>query len=59
MKACKECRCIVETEKTCPLCNGELSERFHGMIVVLNHEKSDVAKVAGIKVPGRFAIKVK
>ncbi|MBD3210026.1 DNA-directed RNA polymerase subunit E'' [Candidatus Micrarchaeota archaeon] len=58
--ACKECRYIVETkEKKCPRCGGELTEKFAGMIVILDPERSEVAKVIDINVKGKFAIRVK
>jgi DNA-directed RNA polymerase subunit E" len=60
MKACKNCRYIVQgPEKSCPKCEGELSERFSGMILVLDPEKSEIAKVAEINSIGSYAIVVK
>lgn len=59
MRACKNCRYIVETEKVCPKCNGELSEKFSGMILILDPEKSEVAKIAEINTVGNYAVKVK
>ncbi|MFH1785282.1 MAG: transcription elongation factor subunit Spt4 [Candidatus Micrarchaeota archaeon] len=60
MSACKQCRYIVHTkDKTCPKCQGELSEKYSGMIVVIDAERSEVAKVIGINVVGSYAVKVK
>lgn len=59
MKACKNCHYIVHTEKTCPKCNGELAERFSGLIYVLDPERSEIAKIAGIATIGGYAIYVK
>lgn len=59
MKACRTCRLIVYNEKTCPKCNGELSERFTGMLLILDAERSEVAKVAEITTPGNYAVSVK
>lgn len=60
MTACKQCRYIVQTkEKACPKCGGELSEKYSGMIVILDPERSEVAKIAGITVVGSYAVKVK
>ncbi|MFH2106358.1 MAG: transcription elongation factor subunit Spt4 [Candidatus Micrarchaeota archaeon] len=59
MKACRTCRYIVETEKVCPKCQGELTEKFHGIIVILDPEKSEIAKITEINSVGRYAIKVK
>ncbi len=60
MRACKNCRFIIHTnDKTCPKCGGELSEKFSGMVIVLDPEKSEVAKVVGVNATGSYAIKVK
>ncbi len=60
MKACKECRMLVEAADKCPLCGSdELSERFSGMLIVLDSEKSEIAKVAEAKAAGKYAVKVK
>ena len=59
MKACKNCRYIVHTEKICPKCQGELSEKFSGLIIVLDPERSEVAKIAEINAVGGYAVKVK
>ena len=60
MSACKECRFIVHTkEKVCPKCGGELSEKYSGIIIILEPERSEIAKVAGINSTGSYAIRVK
>jgi DNA-directed RNA polymerase subunit E" len=60
MKACKLCRYITHgPEKSCPKCSGELSERFSGMIIILDPERSEVAKIAEINSVGSYAINVK
>jgi len=59
MKACRNCRYIVYDEKICPKCNGELSEKFSGMIIVLDPERSELAKIAELNSIGSYAIRVK
>ncbi|MEK6981827.1 MAG: transcription elongation factor subunit Spt4 [Candidatus Micrarchaeota archaeon] len=59
MKACRNCRYIVSTEKQCPKCQGDLSEKFSGMVIILDPERSEVAKVAEITTVGSYAVKVK
>ncbi|MFH1520803.1 MAG: transcription elongation factor subunit Spt4 [Candidatus Micrarchaeota archaeon] len=60
MSACKQCRYIVHTkDKVCPKCQGELSEKYSGTIVILDAERSEVAKVVGINVVGGYAVRVK
>jgi DNA-directed RNA polymerase subunit E" len=60
MNACKQCRYIITTkEKACPKCGGELSDKYSGMIVVLDPERSEVAKLVGLNAVGNYAIRVK
>lgn len=60
MTACRECRYIVQTkEKVCPKCQGELSDKFSGMIIVLDPERSEVAKLINVNVVGSYAVRVK
>jgi len=58
-KACKICKKIYEGNK-CPKCDSkESTDSFKGRIVVLNAEKSEIAKKLNIKSKGNFAIKVR
>ena len=58
-KACKVCKRIYEGSK-CPDCGSqEFIEGFKGRIVVLNPEKSEIAKKLNISKTGNFAIKVR
>ncbi len=60
MRACKNCRMIVFTnEKICPKCEGELSEKMSGMIIVMEPERSEIAKLASLNALGTYAIKVR
>jgi len=60
MKACKNCRMVVYTaDKTCPKCGGDLSEKLSGLIIVLEPERSEIAKLAEINAVGTYAIRVK
>lgn len=60
MTACKECRYIVHTkEKVCPKCGGELSEKFSGMVIILDPERSEVAKLINVNAIGAYAVRVK
>ncbi len=58
--ACLNCKKITfETE--CPECKSPTSEEWKGMIIILNPEKSTVAKLeeVGLKHYGKYAIVVK
>ncbi len=49
---------LTEEEK-CPLCSGEVSKDWQGMLVIIDHTSSDIAEHMGIKANGRFALKVR
>ena len=60
LKACKLCNTIVEEGDKCPNCGSkELTESFKGRAVILNPEKSEVAKKLNLKQKGNFAIKTR
>ncbi|MEM3405980.1 MAG: transcription elongation factor subunit Spt4 [Candidatus Pacearchaeota archaeon] len=57
-KACKVCKTIYEEER-CPNCNNqEYSEDFKGKMIILNPEKSEVAKNLKITKRGNYTIKI-
>ncbi len=58
MMACKKCMFLTEQEK-CPLCGGELSKDWQGMVVILDSDGSEVAQHMGIKANGKYALKVR
>ncbi len=49
---------LTDQEK-CPLCGGELSKEWQGMIVILDWESSKVAAHMGIRANGKYALKVR
>lgn len=56
--ACRKCK-MLSTEKVCPNDGStELSNEWSGLIIVIDQEKSQVAKTLGIVRPGRYALKV-
>lgn len=60
MHACRTCRLIITTkDKNCPKCGGEVSDKYSGMIIILDSTKSDVAKLVSVNANGSYAIKVK
>lgn len=43
----------------CPVCGSkDFSDEWEGLIIVVNPEKSAIAKIMGISKPGRYAAKV-
>lgn len=59
-KACIRCKALVKPEEEkCPICGAnEFTFEWSGIVVVIDPDKSDVAKLLNIKTPGRYALKV-
>jgi DNA-directed RNA polymerase subunit E" len=58
LKACKNCKTITDQNK-CPRCGGEVSREWQGYLLVMDPEKSEIARKMGINAPGRYALRVK
>ncbi|MBU0893986.1 MAG: DNA-directed RNA polymerase subunit E'' [Nanoarchaeota archaeon] len=59
-KACRLCNTIYENGEKCPKCGSkEFTDSFKGRIVIINPEKSEIAKKINIKDKGNFAIKTR
>lgn len=57
-KVCKECKLFITGNK-CPVCNtNKFTDSWKGKIVILDSEKSEIAKKLGLKVKGEYAIKI-
>lgn len=57
-KACKKCKMIIEGD-VCPVCkDSELTQHWKGVIVIVDPEKSEIAKNLEIKTPGRYALRL-
>jgi DNA-directed RNA polymerase subunit E" len=58
-KVCKKCKIIV-AGKVCPICKGqEFTTNWRGLVVIIDPEKSDIAKQLNIDIPGEYALKVR
>ena len=58
-KVCKKCRLFVEGSE-CPLCkSSNFAETWKGRMIILDAEKSEIAKKIGVTVKGEYAIKSK
>jgi len=58
-KVCKKCKLFVSGSE-CPLCHGkEFTENWKGKIIILDAERSEIAKKLGIKSKGEYAIKLR
>ncbi|MCS6784029.1 MAG: transcription elongation factor subunit Spt4 [Candidatus Caldarchaeum sp.] len=57
-RACRNCKRIV-VGKSCDVCGStNLSSSFSGLLLILDVEKSRIAKELGIRKSGRYAVKV-
>lgn len=58
MRACKLCNFITE-ENTCPQCGDETSKDWQGYVIIIDPDKSKLAQEMNIRVPGRYALRVR
>lgn len=58
-KACKNCRVIIAQGEVCPMCgSSDLTSKWSGYVVILNAEKSELAKKLGISANGTYALSI-
>lgn len=59
VRACKQCKTIVNEGNKCPECGSEeLTDSYKGKVIILNPEKSEVAKNLKHSKKGTFAVKL-
>jgi len=59
LKVCRECHKVVEGE-SCVICGtANLSEDWAGYVVIIDPERSEIAKKMNITMAGRYALKVR
>ncbi|HDJ96844.1 MAG: DNA-binding protein [Thermoprotei archaeon] len=60
LKACIKCKMLVEPRiEVCPNCGSRVfSNEWTGLVIIMDVEKSLVAKKLNIKTPGMYALKV-
>ncbi|MFX0194726.1 MAG: transcription elongation factor subunit Spt4 [Candidatus Hodarchaeota archaeon] len=59
-KACRDCHRIIETGAMCDQCKTHnLSTSFDGMVIIVDPENSRIAKKLNIRIPGRYALRVR
>jgi len=57
--ACRSCKFINIDTQVCKNCgSSELTKEWYGYIIVIDPEKSEIAKRLGIKIPGKYALRV-
>ncbi len=57
-KVCRKCKLFVEKD-VCPNCNNtEFSENWKGRIIMIDADKSEIAKKINAKIKGEYAIRI-
>ncbi len=58
-KACKNCR-YISNGPVCPNCKStNLSDDWTGLAIIIDPERSEIARKMKIKTPGRYAVRVR
>lgn len=59
-KACRSCRALADRESIeCPICGSrDFSDEWEGVVIIIDPNKSHIAKTLGIVKPGKYAVKV-
>ena len=58
-KVCKDCKIFAEKD-VCPICKGSnFTTTWKGRIIILDNEKSEIAKKLSVKNNGEYAIKIR
>lgn len=58
-KVCKKCKIFVKGS-VCPICKGSaFSDNWKGRVVILDANKSEIAKKIEAKIKGEYAIKLR
>lgn len=58
-KACRDCR-MVTTRSRCPNCGSDrLSKDFTGIMIIMDVEGSQLARLIGVTRPGTYALRVR
>uniref|UniRef100_A0A7C3RBS6 Transcription elongation factor Spt4 n=1 Tax=Archaeoglobus fulgidus TaxID=2234 RepID=A0A7C3RBS6_ARCFL len=57
--ACKKCRFINMDTSICRNCGStDMTKEWYGYVVIIDPEKSEIAKKLEIKIPGKYALRV-
>ncbi|AJF60391.1 MAG: transcription elongation factor Spt4/RpoE2, zinc finger protein, DNA-directed RNA polymerase subunit E' [archaeon GW2011_AR10] len=58
-KACRQCRYVLESGDKCPVCGSTAFTTFwRGYVIIIDPEKSDIAKKMGITSRGKYALRL-
>lgn len=57
-KACTRCKRITNDER-CPVCDVPSSTNWSGLLIIIDPERSDIARELNITLPGEYALRVR
>jgi len=58
-QVCRECHRILAGQ-TCPVCgSSNLSSDWSGLVIIINPQKSEIAKKLGVDMADKYALKVR
>lgn len=58
-QVCRECHRILAGQ-TCPVCgSSNLSSDWSGLVIIINPQKSQIAKKLGVDMADKYALKVR
>lgn len=58
-QVCRECHRILAGQ-TCPVCgSSNLSSDWSGFVIIINPQKSEIAKKLGVDMADKYALKVR
>ncbi len=59
-RACKTCHLITKNDTLCPKCKTHtLSDDWNGEVVILQPLESKIAEYLKVRVPGKYALRVR
>lgn len=58
MRACRKCH-ILTARGTCPYCDEATSEHWQGYMIIIDPVNSQIAQQMKLKMPGKYALKVR
>ncbi|MDP1553744.1 MAG: transcription elongation factor subunit Spt4 [Methanobacteriaceae archaeon] len=58
IKACTKCK-RVTTDERCPVCDVITSTNWSGLLIIVDPDRSDIARELNINLPGEYALRVR
>lgn len=58
LNACKECKRLSELD-VCEVCKGRTTPTWIGFVAIADPERSGISKRMGLKLKGKYALKVR